>query len=343
MGMLLFFVGMLFVLTGCFALPVEDPVLPAPIVQIQQAQAMRTSVVMRGDVVRYTNTMASYVPAREERLSFDIEGLRILGIYVDTGDYVEAGDVIASLYWPEIQAQYEAAVRREEWLLLNLSHLERRQQHARNQGETTAESNARFQAERTRIRQELDILAMELDYFARENERRYLRAGMNGTVSRVLFFTEGMVSSRTAIVATIVDQTYSIFAVRVVEERPMNIGEYFILTVNRVAHRAVVIDPYKFGVQRESGIWNEVYLTFADESPIMDARTAATVHIVLEEVNDVLFVPLQAVYHASERVFVYVLNEAGVRVLRDVEVGLRGNTAYEIISGLEEGELVVIG
>ena len=337
---------MLVFLTGCFALPIEDQPPPPPVVRMPQAQVMRTVAVMRGDVVRYFNPSASYVPSREEQLSFGLDGFRVLGIYVDVGDYVEEGDIVASLDMPEIQAQLTAALRQEEWVQLNISHLDRRHQYARNRGTVTSDDNARFRDDRARLVRELEILETEIEYLERQNSRRFLRAGMNGTVSRTANFTEGMRSNRLSNMVTVVDQAQSLFVARhsmgdVVAEP----GDYFTLYVNREPYQAVVIDPYEFGVQRapiRDG-WYEIHLVIVGDAPVLTGRIAASLHVILDIAEDALFVPIQAVHYGSERVFVYVLNENGIREIRDVELGLQGNAAYEVISGLEEGELVVIG
>jgi len=337
----LIIIGALLLLTGCFALPVEDPPLPPPIAQQAEARVLRTVPVTRGDVIRDTSLTANYVPARENRLTFTIAGLRFRGVYVASGDFVYEGEIIASLYWPEIESRLEATARQKEWLELSLSQLERRHQLARRQG--TAD-NAHYRAERARILGELDLIESELDFLNRENERRYLRATMDGTVSRVLFFNEEMVSSTTMVVAVIVDQTYSVFAARVTTfEEHMWVGRYLEMTIGEEIYTVVIIDPDEYGIQREAGFLAESYFIIVDDAPVFAGRVTGSIDVILDISEDALYLPARAVHFASDRVFVYVIDdETGIRVLRDVEVGIRGNQTYEIISGLEEGELVVV-
>ena len=323
--------------SGCFAMPIEDPPMMPPVVHVPETQYLRTAPVMRGDVVRIANLIANYVPAHEERLTFDIGGMRIMGIYVNLGDTVSEGDIIATLYRPEITSQLESAKRRYEWLQLDISHLRRR----RNAGAVT---HSHFSSEMSMLEKELDLLQMELEYLTRENDRRYLRAGMDGTISQVMHFTEGMVSHVLASVATVADLSYSIFMVRLFfDELYMDVGDVFTLLLNTEPFLVVVIDPDEFGVDRAGGWGREVFLTFYDVAPIVPAMPFANIHAVLEKSENTLHIPLRALHRASERTFVYVLTEDGLRVLRDVEVGLRGNTGYEILSGLYEGEMVILG
>jgi len=321
-------------LSGCSMLPIEEPPLMPPIVHAPEAHIHQTVATTRGDVIRHMSLFASYVPAREERLFFDMHGFRVMDIYVDIGDYVYEGDVIAALYWPDITTRLMNSNRRQEWLELYLSQLERRRQA----GTITREH---YLAQREQYTREMDILALELDYLTRQNQRRYLLSPMDGTVTHVAVFTEGMVSNTAVSFATIVDQSNSVFMVLpTIAEHLMTFGSYFTLYLDREPYRAVVIDPAEFGIQRDRG--GEAYLIFADEAPVMPTRPLATVFVELEKAENVLYIPIQALHRASERVFVYVLTQSGVRVLRDVEVGLRGNVSYEIISGLDEGELVIL-
>ena len=325
--------GMLLLLSGCFALPIEDPPPPPPIVHVPQAQVMRIAPVMRGDVIRYVTPFANYVPAREERMHFEVNGLRVMNIYVTIGDEVKEGDVLATLYWPEISNRHQYATRREDWLELELSQLIRR----RRAGTV---DNAHYRAERARLERELEILAMELDYLDTQNQHRYMLAPMDGTVTAVAPFIEGMLSNIRLSMVTIVDQSRSIFMVRpTFDPDIMAVGNYFTLYLNGEPYRVAVVNPAEYGIYRE--IRNEVYLVFTDDDPVIPTRPIATVHVVLGKAQDVLNVPIRALHRASDRVFVFVLNPDGIRVLRDVEAGLRGNFTYEIISGLYEGEMVI--
>jgi len=325
------------ILTGCFALPVEDPVLPAPVVRMPRPRPLRTQVVQRGDVSLYANVTALYVQTREDSLAFPLEGLRVQGIYVNIGDFVHKGDIIATLYWPEVMQQYTAAQRQEELLRLNLSQLNTR----RSRGLVDASS---YTTERNRINRELDLLEEEMDLLKEWHEKLYLRASMDGTITRIATFTEGMISD-TRYVATIADMTHSIFEIRtesVVDY--MNVGDHFTITitVSQASHDAVVVDPYEIGVDRSQARGNEVYLALLDDV-VLSGSITGSVFVEKYVVRDVVLAPVRSVHRAGGRVFVYILNEQGIRVIRDVETGMRGNLVYEIISGLDEGEMIVLG
>ena len=320
-------------LSSCFVLPVEDAVIPSPVVQMPEARTLRTVPVMRGDVVMHTTPTVSYLPAREEQLIFSIGGHRIEGIYFDIGDTVQAGDIIASLHLPHIQDRLLQVTRQLEWLELELSQI--------NRLISWHPGNNDYTNRRSVLRQEIRIIELEIDYLERENERRYLRTTMDGVVTATAIFEEGMTSDTLQVIATVVDQSFSIFVVRSVIAQPvMSIGDTFVISLHRIPHLAVVIDPSEFGIERSRD--DEVYLMLVDGDPLVPT-TVGNVQVVLDIVEDVLYVPQRAINTASDRVFVYVLDENGIRVLRDVELGMRGNASYEIISGLSEGELVIIG
>ena len=326
-------IGFMLFLSACFVLPVEDPIVPPPIVQMPEARALRTVPVMRGDVAMHISPTASYLPAREEQFMFSLGGYRIQGIYVSIGDYVQEGDVLASLYVPHIQNRLAQRLRQLEWLELELSQITRRISWNPGNNDYTSRRNV--------LRQEIDLLEFEIGYLERENDRRYLRSTMDGVVTATAIFEEGMTSSTLQVIATVVDQGFNVFVVRSVIAQPvMYIGDYFVLSLHRIPHLAVVIDPDEFGIDR--GRDDEVYLILVDETLGIPA-SVGNVHVVLDVVEDVLYIPPRAIHRASDRIFVYVLNEQGIRVLRDVELGMRGNAAYEIISGLSEGELVILG
>jgi len=74
---------------------------------------------------------------------------------------------------------------------------------------------------------------------------------------------------------------------------------------------------------------------------LADLRTGMTcrAEILIEEYDEVLFVPLHTVVRVGDQPTVYVVEGADVEP-RPVEVGLDNNRMVHVLSGLEEGELV---
>ncbi len=64
--------------------------------------------------------------------------------------------------------------------------------------------------------------------------------------------------------------------------------------------------------------------------------------ITLEDKNAALSIPLQAVDHSGEQTSVYVVDPSGKLETRRVTLGIQTATDAEVLSGLEEGEAVVV-
>lgn len=66
----------------------------------------------------------------------------------------------------------------------------------------------------------------------------------------------------------------------------------------------------------------------------------AKVIFISDKKEDVLYVADEGVFQDIDGYYVYVKNEAGEKVRRDIEIGFVWDTAVEILSGLEEGETI---
>jgi multidrug efflux pump subunit AcrA (membrane-fusion protein) len=64
--------------------------------------------------------------------------------------------------------------------------------------------------------------------------------------------------------------------------------------------------------------------------------------LTLEAKDNVLAVPLEAVNHEGNETTVYVVSRASKVDLRVVTVGLETSTDAEVVSGLAEGESVIV-
>ena len=68
----------------------------------------------------------------------------------------------------------------------------------------------------------------------------------------------------------------------------------------------------------------------------------AEVEIIIEDRDDVLQVPVQAIITIGETYVAYVETDNGVVLRKDIKIGSSNNKVVEILSGLKEGERVVM-
>lgn len=91
--------------------------------------------------------------------------------------------------------------------------------------------------------------------------------------------------------------------------------------------------------------WGETQLFVVYEGPAGGALEMGTVGTILtteQKRENVLMVSTMAVWRAEDRSYVYVLSDDNAREVRWIETGLYGDSTVEVISGLTEGEKVIL-
>jgi HlyD family secretion protein len=85
----------------------------------------------------------------------------------------------------------------------------------------------------------------------------------------------------------------------------------------------------------------ETEVVIEEESPLLRPGMSCNADIIIEQLEDVLFVPVQAVVRIAGKPTVYVMKEGQLHP-RGVETGRDNNRMIHIISGLQEGEEVAL-
>ena len=117
------------------------------------------------------------------------------------------------------------------------------------------------------------------------------------------------------------------------------------ITVKKENYEAVVVSAQELGLAepvRAEGKKSYVYFALTQPSFDLKDGDTGTVEIVLNERINVLYVPAKAVTAANGEPIVYYVREDGMKAYRYVEPGMTINAYTEILSGLEEGDSVII-
>ena len=340
--------GCIFVLAFLFltaCLPVEEPVLPPPILEAAESASYRTQPVYRGDVILYRDINAVYVPAREEALSFGMNDVLIRNVFVEIGDYVNEGDAVAELDRDYFLRELERIERDETWTTLHLKQLEERYQFDLMQADATGvpfDSSAYLEQRESYLSQ-LENIRITREYLLYESERRVMRSPMDGVVTYTINFKEGDRTTADQRIVTVADQSQSVFEVRGLDAAYVFEGEFHEMTIRRERYVGEVVNPDEVGISRGGGggvEYKYIVVREGDQSGFT-SRDYATITIILDSSENTLYVPHIAVKRANARIFSYVFAD-GIRSVRDIEIGLEGNSAVEVLGGLEAGELVIL-
>jgi multidrug efflux pump subunit AcrA (membrane-fusion protein) len=278
---------------------------------------------------------------RRESIGFDIRNEYIQAVYVQVGDAVREGDILAELDRAPIKSELERLALEEAVVWLEIAQWEDRRLltlTSSHIGNHQADDSLYFERQEA-LQAQLDIIRIRRDYLQSEDDRRVLRAGLDGIVTDAVTWREGLLSVRGRNLFTVADQSVSLFTARGRGTEYMEIGGFFDIWIDGERYTAQSVDPYELNINQP--VPGETYLLIVGEEPPASAeRLHGNIQITLAEARDVLYLPDTAVRRVDGRVFVYVL-EDGSRSIRDIETGLEGNAYTEIISGLSEGEAVI--
>lgn len=309
-----------------------------------------------GDVVVTRKVSCTYRQQNDQEVSFAVAGRLVSKVYVEEGDHVKKGALLAELSADGLTEQVEDLeyrIARNEMLL---EHMELNEALDRSQSwvdflynhymdEEGNKKNLDAIGENYRYQREDCEDALEFDRAELKRVRQELAycriyAEMDGLVYKVQEGLSGSTSKAGETVITIVDDSECLFEM----EEP-EYAEYFPegeSVTMKVSSGSAAGEYELLPYDREH--WGEVQQFSVLSGPVtsgIEINTRGTIQFVMDSRIQVLCVPEAAINSADDKYYVYVTDEDNMRQIRWVEVGLIGDTSVEILSGLEVGERVV--
>jgi len=332
--------GLMVTASGCFLLPAEEE--PPKIALTQEEEETFAFTEVTCGTVRSTFTCrATYSPTAEETLSFPITNVPIAEIYVGIGDAVTEGQLLAELDCEALRTQLDDAIFRRDAAYLELEELGSAYEITMAGLTDSAAREAQTASYNTQRQILLLRMSAEEGRIAEYEEQileRQIYAGMDGVVT---FLNHAEVGDTVAAFSTMIivsDNSSSSFVIGGLDAARFAPGDVVSMQVLEQSFTGTVVEDTQIvGEEDEDMVYivPEEGLEFGD-----DARASVT--LVEDERENVLCVDNAALRVRSGTAFVYVLDENGLQVMQEVTVGLVGDRTAEILSGLSEGDLVIL-
>lgn len=345
--------GLMF-LAGCALLPQEEQLPEAPVIQRGAATEFTMTYVQRGDLIDQRRVNVTYKAVREERLAFALGGVRFDKVFVDKGDAVKKGEMLMELEQEALEDEVSAVKARLETLEMQLEQAEQDRELARaryavelrymdeeelDQALTMEEVLRGHERRIQSIEDEITVSKKELGVKTSGIRERQLRAGMDGTVTFLRKVRAGDVTKEGETVAVISDSASSLFVAEAAGMETLEAGLEFEVVMGQVRYPCRVVSARDAGAAKEEG---KAYLRA--DLPTAELTDGDQGYLMLEidRREDVLYVSDKAVKRMNGREFVYVQAENGLRSTVEVVTGYAAGGNLEVVSGLKEGDAVIL-
>lgn len=342
---------MMFSLTACNEKETKD--VQVEIVQDVDEIAYLTATVEYGEVVRDVKLSCNYMPTEHEDLAFAVSNERIEEIAVKKGDMVAEGTVLISLYVGDLEEQIEEIEYQLESLKLRLEQtlemkafeiecVEDWYKYTSKTKEDADEAEDKIEAIEEQYKTTLEdledsilITEKRLAQYKEELKNSQLIAGINGEIT---YLANGI--------------SYSEEGEKVITISDLD-SCYFIVEDTTYAEfiaqdDTLYVDYISTGVKGQCEVkpalmenWDgTMYFKPVGEESFANGMRGDII-LELDRKDNVLCVPTDAIHESEEGAFVYI-SDNGMLSMRYVTVGLQGLDVTEIVSGLSEGETVVL-
>lgn len=314
------------VLSGCgmFSRDVEEaPALAPPPVRV----SMQTAEVTRGTILEKLDLSVTVRSKKEEALFFPVGG-RIGEILVTAGGMVEEGEVLAVLEAEDLESRVALARIDEEKARLRL-------EQARDQKQDAFEERM--------LELDLQRAHIQTESLVRQLERTRLRAPFAGRVETLaLTAGEQIQAFATAVVVVDPDDLEVTGSVTGSGTSKLTIGQQVDLIFPQVGKEPIPATLVSLPAVDRLGRTLPAVFELERPEQRLELGMRGNAAVYLQRRENVLLVPNAAIRRFSGGTFIQVVT-GDVRRDVSVQLGLVGEIESEVLSGLDEGQKVVIG
>ena len=327
---LIVLLSLLITLSGCF-LPIEEELLPPDLLKPEEVN-FRTIEVERGTIQNILEDSAITHASVTYDLSFGNRSGYLMELNASPGRSVSEGDVLARLDTGSLEIDIVRQRIEVEKRTLTFEEVRR------SGGTRYARRHAEL---------DLELAQLTLAQMEEELEKTTIKAPIDGEIVHVNLDLRigGFVPGRAAIV-TIADPTWLHF-------------EYTGTYVNRIRHgmdvelvidskiypATVTMTPASAPAEERDRYRNTVIISANNMDDLPDDLKRGTrlrFSIFIEEKHDAIIIPAGVLSTFMGQSYVQIL-EDGMRIERDIITGITTVTYVEILNGLNEGDLLIVG
>lgn len=337
--------------TGCGKLVDDSPIIMLE--QEEEETEYKLGEAQICDVEQTQKIKCTYKQMKDQEVSFSLGGKWVEKVYVRKGDTVVKGQLLAQLSGGNLDSRIENleyAISRNKLLLkyADISEAndisERWVQEIYN-GRPGAENdvegiqkNYRYQKED--LQDTLAVDEAELKQLKAERSASSVYANMDGVIYEIQENLEGSTSVKDQVVMTIIDSSECIFVAETPEFKELfENGKTVSMALSGKNKGDYELMPYKM---EEWGDEQYFSIFSGPDSEGLDVGVSGYIKLISAFKPQVLAVDSNAVYKAGDEYYVYVVGANNMRQVNWIEIGLVGDSYTEVVSGLQEGDKVIL-
>ncbi|MBR5178018.1 MAG: hypothetical protein IKW90_04390 [Lachnospiraceae bacterium] len=299
------------------------------------------------DVIKTESISCTYSQLMEENLAFPVGEKTVAFVYVNEGDEVKPGDLVAKLDVASLEQDNVNMRAQLERNALLISQADEMIEYYEKKIETPGISLSTKESYLTKLQKlrekrrtytdENDFNTIKISANEQQIAAGSLYAGIEGNISYIKKNLEGSSSNAGETVITILNA--SVCGFQAMDRNAVEyiqVGDRVQVVTNQTGD---VYDSTVTSVDKDS-----LKIIFELDQPDFSIKmgTRGTVTVVRGEAKGVLSLPKTCVFEAEDFWFVYVLTDEGVREMRKVTIGLMGNDYVEIKGGISESDSVIL-
>ena len=315
-----------------------------------------TFIVQRGDITVEARLNGRVVPLALETVYFQIPG-QVREVYVNVNDVVKEGQLLGELSEAqELGAQAEETRRTIRRAQIELEIAQLTLEQYRSQGRSEPEikiQELQVELAQMNLDEVLQSLGIDpdspvLDELDAQVAQARAFAPADGTIIAAANVGRNVTPATPAFVLGDPDQLEVVADLdaakgdtevkEMFESMPVTVTLDSDSDVKLTGTIRQLPSPYGTGPDDEGAI--HVVLDFPPSAGTYQTGDNVTVTVLLASKEDALWLPPDAIRSAGGRTFVIINTESGPQRV-DVELGLQTRDMVEIVSGLEEGQVVV--
>lgn len=314
-------------ISGCYFLPKEEATIAPPLIKAP-AVTFDTVEVQKGLIEKQLSEQGKFVSVSQQALSFKYRGGNLKAFNASMGNSVKKGDVLALLDTDSLESQ----IRDQE---LNVRKSEIWYNEEVNNPNATKDS-----IELKKL--DLDAAKNRLSDMQNEYNKSQIVSPLAGKVVFVEKVNFGDYVSANKTLIVIADPSKVQVEYTGGDASIFKLGDQVTVKYNNQDLKGkVVMTPANVPADGDKDLKTSIRVAVDNLPANVSIGDSAT--IVLEQIkkDDVIKIPRGLINNYDGRNYVYVL-EKGIKVEKDVEVGVQTATDAEIVKGLNVGDKVIV-